>query len=127
MHSAIELERDLEWRAITGVEFGVNLTNREKTRVSNEGVITSGEIDSGTGLLMDAVEIPSSIAGTADLSWGMLGSNTRMVAYNPYDLLARGAIQQGAYLYDDIFAKAWVVEEDVISTYVKFEMDTDGR
>ncbi|MBT8065603.1 MAG: TonB-dependent receptor [Gammaproteobacteria bacterium] len=119
----VELERDLEWGAITGVEFGVNLTNREKTRVSNEGVITSGIIDSGTGLLAEQVEIPSSIAGTADLSWGMLGSNTRMVAYNPYDLLAAGAIQQGAYLYDDIFAKAWVVEEDVLSTYFKFELD----
>lgn len=120
----VELERDLEWKAITGVEFGVNLTNREKTRVSNEGVITSGITDPGTGLLQTEVEIPASIAGTADLSWGMLGSNTRMVAYDPYDLLAAGAIQQGAYLYDDIFAKAWVVEEDVTSAYVKFELDT---
>ena len=120
----VEAEKDLEWGFISGVEFGYNLSNREKSRVSNEGVITSGLTDSETGLLMTEVEIPSNIAGTADLSWGMIGSNRSMVSYDPYDLLKAGQIQQGAYLYDDIFAKAWVVEEDVHTTYVKFEIDT---
>jgi iron complex outermembrane receptor protein len=115
-----ELERDLDWGMITGVEFGYNLTNREKSRTANEGVITSG-VEVG-GVLATETEIPSSVAGTADLSWGMLGSNTSMVSYDPYSLQAAGQIQQGAYLYDDIFAKSWVVEEDVHTAYVKFEI-----
>ncbi len=119
------LERDLEWGPVSGVEFGVNLTNREKSRTANEGVITSGVIDSGTGELATETQIPTSIAGTADLSWGMFGSNTSMVSYDPYALLGAGQIQQGAYLYDDIFAKSWVVDEDVTTAYVKFEVSSE--
>lgn len=119
-----QLDRSLDWGAINNVEFGYNLTNREKTRNADEGVITSGLVDSGGGLLTE-VEIPSSIAGTADLGFGMFGNNTRMVAYNPYDLLGAGQIQQGDYLYDDIFAKGWEVNEEVHIVYVKFDLDWD--
>jgi iron complex outermembrane receptor protein len=54
-----------------------------------------------------------------------MGSNTLIPAYNPYDLLDAGAIQQGDYLYDDILEKSWTVEEDVHTAYVKFDFDTE--
>lgn len=116
-----EMERELEWGGITGVEFGYNYTNREKDRVSDEGVITSGLIDPGTGLLAEQTEIVG--ASVADLGWGMFGGNTSIVTFDPLAMLAAGQIQQGDYLYDDILAKAWVVEEDVHSAYVKFDVD----
>ena len=119
----VEMERPLDWGMLSAVHFGYNFTNREKTRTANEGVITSG-VTGEDGQLLTEVEIPSNIAGVADLGWGMFGPNTSMVAYNPYDLLASGQIQQGAYLYDDIFAKSWVVDEDVQSLYFMFEVDT---
>jgi iron complex outermembrane receptor protein len=120
----LNIEKDLElFGFISGVEMGVNFQNREKTRVANEGVITSGQ-DDGMGTLLTETEIPASITGVVDLSWGMMGSNTSVISYNPYDLLAAGAIQQGAYLYDDILSKAWLVDEDVNSFYVKFEIET---
>jgi iron complex outermembrane receptor protein len=119
----LEFERPLDWGMFSAMHLGYNFANREKSRRANEGVITSGLTDSN-GVLLTEVEIPSDIAGVADLGWGMFGDNTRMVSYDPYDLLATGAIQQGAYLYDDIFAKSWVVEEDVQTFYFMFELDT---
>lgn len=119
----LEFERPLDWGALSAVHMGYNYANREKSRRANEGVITSG-ITGPDGMLVTEVEIPADIAGVADLSWGMFGNNTGMVSYDPYALLATGAIQQGEYLYDDIFAKSWVVEEDVHTAYFMFEMDT---
>lgn len=119
----LEFERGLDWGPLSAVHFGANLQNREKSRRANEGVITSGLTDAN-GVLLTEVEIPADIAGVADLSWGMFGDNTGLVAYDPYALLASGRIQQGAYLYDDIFAKSWVVNEDVYTYYFMFEMDT---
>ncbi len=121
-----EMAREMDWKGITQVEIGYNFANREKSRQANEGVITSGVIDSGTGDLATAVEVPQGIAGSADLSgWGLSGANTSIIAYNPYDLLASGQIQQGDYLYDDILEKSWVSEEDVNTMYVKFDFDTE--
>lgn len=123
----LEAEKDLEWGMITGVEFGYNFANREKSRVANEGVITSGVVCDvpNPGDLCTETEIPANLAGTTDLSWGMLGgNNTSIVSYDPYDMLRAGVIQQGAYLYDDILSKAWVVTEDVQTLYAKFEIDS---
>ena len=119
----VEMERPLDFGPLTAVHFGYNFQNREKTRRANEGVITSG-LTGPDGELLTAVEIPADIAGTADLGWGMFGNNTSIVAYDPYDLLASGAIQQGEYLYNDIFAKSWLVDEDVQTAYFMFEVDT---
>jgi iron complex outermembrane receptor protein len=120
----LEAEKLLELGPITGMTVGYNRSSREKTRVANEGVITSG-VRGPDGQLLTETQIDPSIAGVADLSFFMFGANTSMVAYNPYDLLATGAIQQGAYLYNDILAKAWVVEEDVNSFYAMFDVDTE--
>ncbi len=118
-----ELERELDWRGLSGIEFGYNLTNREKDRVSNEGVITSGLSDTG-GMLLTEAQIPSNISSTADLSWGMTGANTSVVTFDPLAMVSAGQIQQGDYLFDDILAKAWVVEEDVHTAYAKVDIDT---
>jgi iron complex outermembrane receptor protein len=119
----LEFERPLDWGLLSAVHLGYNFANREKSRRANEGVITSG-ITGPDGLLQTEVEIPANIAGVADLGFGMFGPNTRMVSYDPYALLRTGAIQQGEYLFDDIFAKSWVVEEDVQTAYFMFEVDT---
>ncbi len=123
----LELGKDLEWGIVSGVEFGYNFSNREKSRVANEGVITSGQVcdDPLAGDLCTAVQLDPSLASTTDLSWGMLGGdNTRIVSYDPYKMLGAGLIQQGTYLYDDILSKAWVVDEDVHTLYAMFEVDT---
>lgn len=120
----LEADKLLDLGPVSNVTFGYNFTNREKSRVANEGVITSGVVGPD-GLLLTETMIPADIAGVADLSFFMFGDNTSMVAYNPFDLLASGAIQQGAYLYNDILAKSWVVEEDVHTYYVQFDVDTE--
>ena len=122
----VEVGKDLEWGIISGMELGYNFSNREKSRVANEGVITSGlTCDTpNPGDLCTEVPIDASLASTTDLSWGMLGGNTSIVSYDPYKMLNAGLIQQGTYLYDDILSKAWDVEEDVHTVYAMFEVDT---
>ncbi|RMA78821.1 TonB-dependent receptor [Umboniibacter marinipuniceus] len=115
---------ELDFGVVTGVEMGYNYTSREKTRVSNEGVITSNVTDAN-GDLLDKVEIPSGIVGQTSLDFGLRGANTSMLAYDPSALLASGVIQQGAYLYNDILAKAWEVNESVNTVYVKFDVDAE--
>ena len=119
-----ELERELDWNGLTGVEFGYNLTNRVKDRVSDEGVITAGQIDSVTGELLTAVELPAGMTSVADLSWGMTGANTSIVSFDPRAMLAGGVIQQGDYLYNDILTKGWDVEEDVHTAYMRVDFDS---
>ena len=120
----VQAEKLLDWGPVSNMTLGYNLTNREKSRTANEGVITSGVVGPD-GLLLTETQIDPSIAGVADLSFFMFGQNTSMVAYNPFDLLATGAIQQGAYLYNDILAKSWVVEEDVHTFYLMFDVDAE--
>ncbi len=117
-----EAERSLDLGIFDTVEFGFNRTERNKSRVSNEGVITSGRVVDGQ--LATSVQLPQGTAGTADMSFGMFGANTSIIAYDPYAVQAAGAIQQGAYLYDDIFAKAWEVSEEVDTWYAKFNINT---
>ena len=119
-----ELERELDWNGLTSVEFGYNLTNRAKDRVSDEGVITAGQFDSVTGELLTQVELPAGMSSVADLSWGMTGANTRIVSFDPRAMLAGGVIQQGDYLYNDILTKGWDVEEDVHTAYVRVDFDS---
>jgi len=107
--------------AFSAVEFGYSYQSRSKSRQANEGVITSNVVDPETGLLLDRVEIPSSIVGSTDLSFAGLGD---VVSFDPQDLLASGVIQQGAYLYNDILAKSWTVEEDISVAYVQVDLDT---
>jgi iron complex outermembrane receptor protein len=118
-----ELAKDIEFGPLSRVEVGVNRTERDKDRVSNEGVITSGVSENGA--LLAAVPLTANLAGTADMSFGMFGNNTQIMAYDPYAALRAGLIQQGAYLYDDIFAKAWNISEEVTTAYVKFDIDTE--
>ena len=119
-----QLGKDIEWNFVSGVEFGYNYTNREKNRVSNEGVITSA-VDDGTGQLATETEILDGYSGTTDLSWGMIGDSTRIVSFDPLASVAAGQTQQGDYIFDDIFAKAWNVEEDVHTVYAMANIDSE--
>ncbi len=116
-----EAERSLDLGIFDTVQFGFNRTEREKSRVSNEGVITSGVSEGGE--LARAAPLPQGLAGVADMSFGMFGANTSIIAYDPYAAQFAGAIQQGEYLYDDIFAKAWNVSEEVSTWYAKLNID----
>ena len=118
----LEAERSLELGIFDTLRFGFNRTDRSKSRVSNEGVITSGVREGGA--LAKAVQVPQGLAGAADMSFGMFGANTSIIAYDPYAVQAVGAIQQGEYLYDDIFAKAWEVNEEVDTFYAKLDIDS---
>lgn len=107
--------------AIDHMEVGVNLSKRTKSHNSAEGKI---QLNPVTGMPQNSpVPIPTSFL-LAPTSLDFLGLGN-MVSYNPLDLLNNGGVYQYVpYDHTDIVAKAWDVEEKVMTAYTQFDMDT---
>jgi iron complex outermembrane recepter protein len=109
----LKARRDIG-HAISGVEFGVNLSTREKSLDEDEFFLA---LASG----LTAEPIPT-VTGTTDLSFlGIPG----MVSYDPLALINAGVYDLTRNPNADVVVKSWQVQEDVNIAYVKFDLDTD--
>lgn len=100
---------------ISKVEVGMNYTTRDKSKRSEESFI---DLASGA----DAQAIPSEfLLSPTELEFlGIPG----MVSYDPNALLASGIYNLRPNTNADVVTKAWDVSEDVLTTYVKADIDT---
>jgi len=113
---ALSMERELGG-SISGVEFGVNIATREKTKGNDEFFL---------GLASGATEAPlQDVTGVTDLSFlGIPG----MISYDPLALIASGIYSRAPNPNADVAIKGWTVEEDTNVAYVMFRLDTEvGR
>lgn len=115
----LSAKRDLNIPVVSGVEFGVNLSNRTK---KVRGPQTDLDVANGTAANFYSVPLPASaVVGTADLTGaGFAGS---IPAVNVQSLLP---------LFKVGSAKPWMaapndygVEEKVTTAYTKFNVDTE--
>jgi iron complex outermembrane receptor protein len=103
--------RDLTWGPVSGVEFGVNYTKRDKVRSGQEGRLS---IKNGDGYA--SVAAPGSDVGIA----GTTGLN--VVKWDPTGSL--GSIYNITEWVDSItLAKDWSVSEKVSTAYAMGELD----
>ncbi|QGX38457.1 TonB-dependent receptor [Permianibacter aggregans] len=110
---------------ISQVEFGVNYTEREKSRSSDEYFVN---LNSSFG---DELVIPSDILlGAVDLGFA---GNTNSIAYNPLAGLpstiannASGSIYTTTSLFHpDVSNKNWTVNEDVMTFFIQANIEAD--
>ena len=99
---------------LEALEFGLNLSKREKEKVANEFFLAvAGGAPSAT--------IPTSVRlGATDLGFLGLG---RMVSYDPLRLLGTGALVSSRNSNADVVTKSWSVREDVSTLYVKADYE----
>jgi len=98
---------------ISSMEFGVNYSDREKSLVRDEFFVT---LPSGTTAPLQ------NIVGITDLSFiGIPG----MISYDPLANLRDGVLVLLPNLHQDIVIKSWLVEEEVITAYAQFGLDTN--
>jgi iron complex outermembrane recepter protein len=109
----IDLKRDLEWGMVSGVDFGVNFTNREKTRQHLEtgfqsltNTVAAGDLNSPTDL--GIIGLPSIMSWNID---SVLAHN--FGTYTPAVLNPWGA------------TKNWSITEKVTTGYGKLNLEGD--
>ena len=109
----LSLERELD-SVISNVTFGVNIATREKKKTANEFFLA---------LANGATEAPiANPLGVTDLSFlGIPG----MISYDPRAEIAAGTYVRRRNPNADVVVKAWQVQEDVNTYYVKFGLDTE--
>jgi iron complex outermembrane receptor protein len=98
---------------ISSMEFGVNFTDREKSLVRDEFflALASGE---NSGPLQN-------VTGVTDLSFlGIPG----MISYDPLRNVRDGVYTLTRNPNADVIIKSWLVEEEIITAYAQFGVDT---
>ena len=111
--------------AFSALELGVNYNDRQKSKSADEFYIDlAGTVDSAgvpTGLLQ--APIPSSLLlDPTNLDYLGLGP---MVTYDPFALIAdTSLILQTRNFNADVQTKSWSVNEEIITGWVKFDIDT---
>ncbi len=116
-------EGELNIGPLTTIEIGVNYTERSKSRIANEGVVT--DAPNSSGAYETQTQLPAGLAGAVSLDFALNGANTNVLAYDPSALLKSGEIIVAPYAYNDIAAKGWTVDEEVMITYVQANLETD--
>lgn len=113
---ALRLEASREFDSwISSVQLGVNISNREKTKIVDEHFV---QIASGAPFEL----VPSQyILGSTALDF--LGIDG-MLSYDPIALLSAGILELQPHAHKDIVLKSWSVEEDVFIAYAKMGLDT---
>jgi iron complex outermembrane receptor protein len=116
----LEAERELSWGPINKVEFGYNISRREKSKEVHESFLTfGGRIADGAP---QSVAIPqAALIGTVSLD--LIGIPT-MLAYDPTYLLKNGVYTLVADQNPAVQTRNWSVREDVQIAYAKFGVDS---
>ena len=98
---------------ISSMEFGVNYTDREKSLVRDEFFLALAD-GSNAGPLQN-------ITGVTDLSFlGIPG----MISYDPLANINDGVYTLTRNPNADVIIKSWLVEEEIITAYAQFGLDT---
>jgi len=116
----LEAERELSWGPINKVEFGYNISRREKSKEVHESFLTfGGRIADGAPL---SRAIPqAALIGTVSLDLiGIKG----MLAYDPTYLLDNGVYTLVADQNPAVQTRNWSVREDVQVAYAKLGVDS---
>jgi iron complex outermembrane receptor protein len=95
------------------VEFGLNVSSREKDKKSNEFFL--GLANGATSATIPNVSGTTSLAG-----FGIPG----MVSYDPRELVASGVFELVRNPNADVLVNDWNVQEDVITGFVKIGVNT---
>ncbi|CAN5506892.1 TonB-dependent receptor [soil metagenome] len=116
----LEAEHELAWGPINKVEFGYNISRREKSKEVHESFLTfGGRIADGAP---QSVAIPqSALIGTVSLD--LIGIKA-MLAYDPTVLLKNGVYTLFADQNPAVQTRNWSVREDVQIAYAKFGVDS---
>ncbi len=112
----VDLERRFESGALSAIEFGVNYTDRDKSRGSNEAFLCLNVCRDGTALPIPSGLIGDSSFGFAGLP-GILGYDARRALAELYNLPPN--------FNPDIANKNWLVNETLTTVYIKASIDTD--
>jgi len=99
---------------ISSMEFGVNYTDRSKSLVRDEFFLALAD-GSNAGPLQN-------ITGVTDLSFlGIPG----MISYDPLANVRDGVYTLTRNPNADVIIKSWLVEEEIITAYAQFGIDTE--
>lgn len=98
----------------TKLRFGVNVTDRTKKRVADEGVIQSA-----TGDGYDRIPFPSGSSVANNVG----GTGLSMLVFDPQVDLIPGAVLVRKYA-NDILSKSYSVQEKLSTAYAKLDIDT---
>jgi iron complex outermembrane receptor protein len=98
---------------ISSMEFGVNYTDREKSLVRDEFFLALADGSTAAPL--------QNITGVTDLSFlGIPG----MISYDPLANVRDGVYTLTRNPNADVIIKSWLVEEEIITAYAQFGLDT---
>jgi iron complex outermembrane receptor protein len=116
----LEAERELSWGPINKVEFGYNISRREKSKEVHESFLTfGGRIADGAP---QSMAIPQgALIGAVSLD--LIGIPA-MLAYDPTYLLKNGVYTLVADQNPAVQTRNWSVREDVQIAYAKFGVDS---
>lgn len=103
---------------ISSVEFGVNFSNREKSRESDEFFLMNGRARGEAPIFLPIpAEFLNNPTGGAFTNTDIIAYDTRGVVATFYDLIPN--------LCRDCAAKNWTIEEDIINAYLQFNIDAE--
>lgn len=114
----IDLERTLDDGVLSSVEFGVNLTERRKSRSSNENFLCL-RADCSRGA---AVAIPTQFGNGSKFDFGGL---TGLYGYDALDAFNALYFRRPNLNNGDINQKNWDINERVTTGYVQANLDVD--
>ena len=113
----LDAERTFDSGWFSSLEFGVNLTDRNKSRASNESFLCLNACRDGAEVDVPTNAFTGSGFGYAGLN-GILGWDALSLYQNLYN--RRSNTNNG-----DINAKNWEVSEDVFTAYVQANINTE--
>lgn len=115
IHAArIDVARSFESGAFTSLEFGFNVTDREKDKSSDEAKLCITDCSGGQSLAY-----PGSASG---FNFSGLDGLAR---FNANDLLKSGIYNIQPKFHPDIANKNWSVDETVYTAFTQINLDTD--
>lgn len=112
----VDFERSFESGAISSIEFGFNIADREKSRASNENFLCLQECRDGASVAIPGGLLTNSSFGFAGLS-GLLGYDARAALDSVYT--RRGNFN------GDIANKNWSIDERVTSLFFQANVMTE--
>ena len=111
----LDITHDLpEGGMFSSVQFGGNYTKRTKDRTGVEGLIVPATPNTNS-----IIPYPSSAAVVSNVG----GTGVDVLGFTPSENLWPGATLQSKY-NDDILSKTWGVREEVLTAYIKGNIET---
>jgi iron complex outermembrane receptor protein len=111
----LEINKDIGGSIFSDFSVGVNVSQRTKDRITDEGLIVSS-----TNGGHDPIPFPSN----SYVEHNIGGTGLDMLTFDPSENLWPGATILRKY-NDDILSKTWSVYENVTTAYTKWNVDTE--